>query len=41
MDFIFDKDKLKDEQQNEYNDCMVQGAETEALVIHPKIAKAE
>ena len=36
-----DKDKLKAEQQNEYNDCMVQGAETEALVIHPKIAKAE
>ena len=36
-----DKDKLKAEQPNEYNDCMVQGAETEALVIHPKIAKAE
>jgi hypothetical protein len=33
-----DKDKLKAEQPNEYNDCMVQGAETEALVIHPKIA---
>jgi hypothetical protein len=36
-----DKDKLKAEQPNEYNDCMVQGAETEALVIHPKIAQAE
>ena len=36
-----DKEKLKAEQPNEYNDCMVQGAETEALVIHPKIAQAE
>jgi hypothetical protein len=36
-----DKDKLKAEQPNEYNACMVQGAETEALVIHPKIAQAE
>lgn len=36
-----DKDKLKAEQPNEYNACMVQAAETEALVIHPKIAQAE
>jgi hypothetical protein len=36
-----DKDKLKVEQPNEYNACMVQAAETEALVIHPKIAQAE
>jgi hypothetical protein len=36
-----DKDKLKAEQPNEYNACMVQAAETEALVIHPKIPQAE
>jgi hypothetical protein len=33
-----DKENLKAEHPNEYNDCMVQGAQTEALVIHPKIA---
>lgn len=36
-----DKEKLKAEQPNEYNACVVQGAETEALVVHPKIAQAE
>ena len=36
-----DKDKLKFENPIEYSSCMVQGAETEALVIHPKIAQAE
>lgn len=36
-----DKDKLKAEHPNEYAACIVQGAETEALVVHPKIAQAE
>jgi len=33
-----DREKLKAECPNEFNSCMVQGAEVEALVINPKLA---
>lgn len=38
---VRDAVKLKLEHPAEYNECMIQGAETEALVVNPKIAQAK
>jgi hypothetical protein len=36
-----DREKLKLEYPAEYNECLIQGAETEALVVNPKIAQSK
>lgn len=36
---VFDKNRLKSDHPDEYNACMIQGADTTALIVEPKVAQ--
>ncbi len=38
---VFDKQKIQSDYPDEYNACVVQGKETKALIVNPRIAEAQ
>ena len=37
----FDKQKIQSEYPDEYNACVVQGKDTQALIVNPRIAEVK